>query len=277
MAVLVVGSVNLDYTFYTDSFLKPGETIVGNTFKTFHGGKGANQAIAASRLNDKVAFIGAIGSESDNTSVIENFNQHNVECKKLYKKPGATGSAFINVVAGENAIAVIPGANELLTVNDIDVVEECIKKFDTVVVQLEIPGEVVERVLEIATKSRATVILDPAPSTNCTQKMLDLATFIKPNEHEYEDLKSRFRIEEEKCIVTYGEQGIEFYHDGEKQKIASKSVEVVDTTGAGDVFNGVFAAMYDKTHNIKKSLDYAIKYSAIAVTKNGAQIDFLED
>ncbi len=274
MAVLVIGSANIDYTINSDTFLKAGETIFGNSLETFYGGKGANQAYAAAKISDDVAFIGAVGNDEVGREVIANFTTNNVECSHIEIKDNKTGSAFINVVDGENAIIVFSGANHDLSIEDIARHSEYIKTFTTIVMQLEISFEVVEYVMEIAKSVDSTIILDPAPSTSCTQKMLDLATFIKPNEYEYKDIKSRFNVDESKCIVTYGKKGVEYFSEGKKHYLNTMEVEAIDTTGAGDVFNGVFSAVYDSTKDIHKSIEEASKASAKSVTQKGAQVDF---
>ena len=276
--IVVVGSINADLVFEADKRPNPGETLIGKDFKTVPGGKGANQAIAASRLGAKVAMMGCLGEDQNGIFLEENLKVNNVETKFIKKVKGVpSGVAGITLAEGDNSIIVVPGANYEVDKTYIDKNKEVIKSAKIVLLQLEIPIEVVEYVIDICSKNRVKTILNPAPIQTLKEDTLEKLDYLTPNEHEFEILYGSKREEEmlkkhkNKLIITKGSEGVSF-SDGDKViNVPSNKVEVVDTTGAGDTFNGSFAYSLVKGMSIKESIEFANKAAAISVTKFGAQ------
>jgi ribokinase len=276
--IVVVGSINADLVFEADKRPNPGETLIGKDFKTVPGGKGANQAIAASRLGAKVAMMGCLGEDQNGIFLEENLKVNNVETKFIKKVKGVpSGVAGITLAEGDNSIIVVPGANYEVDKTYIDKNIEVIKSAKIVLLQLEIPIEVVEYVIDICSKNRVKTILNPAPIQTLKEDTLEKLDYLTPNEHEFDILYGSKREEEmlkkhkNKLIITKGSEGVSF-SDGDKViNVPSNKVEVVDTTGAGDTFNGSFAYSLVKGMSIKESIEFANKAAAISVTKFGAQ------
>lgn len=276
--IVVVGSINADLVFEADRRPNSGETLIGKDFKTVPGGKGANQAIAASRLGAKVAMMGCLGEDQNGIFLEENLKVNKVETKFIKKVKGVpSGVAGITLAEGDNSIIVVPGANYEVDKTYIDKNIEVIKSAKIVLLQLEIPIEVVEYVIDICSKNKVKTILNPAPIQKLKEDTLEKLDYLTPNEHEFEILYGSKREEEmlkkhkNKLIITKGSEGVSF-SDGDKViNITSNKVKVVDTTGAGDTFNGAFAYSLVKGMNIKESIEFANKAAAISVTKFGAQ------
>jgi ribokinase len=276
--IVVVGSINADLVFEADKRPNPGETLIGKDFKTVPGGKGANQAIAASRLGAKVAMMGCLGEDQNGIFLEENLKVNKVETKFIKKVKGVpSGVAGITLAESDNSIIVVPGANYEVDKTYIDKNKEVIKSAKIVLLQLEIPIEVVEYVIDICSKNKVKTILNPAPIQKLKEDTLEKLDYLTPNEHEFEILYGSKREEEmlkkhkNKLIITKGSEGVSF-SDGDKViNITSNKVKVVDTTGAGDTFNGAFAYSLVKGMNIKESIEFANKAAAISVTKFGAQ------
>jgi ribokinase len=276
--IVVVGSINADLVFEADRRPNSGETLIGKDFKTVPGGKGANQAIAASRLGAKVAMMGCLGEDQNGIFLEENLKVNKVETKFIKKVKGIpSGVAGITLAEGDNSIIVVPGANYEVDKTYIDKNIEVIKSAKIVLLQLEIPIEVVEYVIDICSKNKVKTILNPAPIQKLKEDTLEKLDYLTPNEHEFEILYGSKREEEmlkkhkNKLIITKGSEGVSF-SDGDKViNIPSNKVEVVDTTGAGDTFNGSFAYSLVKGMSIKESIEFANKAAAISVTKFGAQ------
>jgi ribokinase len=276
--IVVVGSINADLVFEADKRPNPGETLIGKDFKTVPGGKGANQAIAASRLGAKVAMMGCLGEDQNGIFLEENLKANKVETKFIKKVKGVpSGVAGITLAEGDNSIIVVPGANYEVDKTYIDKNIEVIKSAKIVLLQLEIPIEVVEYVIDICSKNKVKTILNPAPIQKLKEDTLEKLDYLTPNEHEFEILYGSKREEEmlkkhkNKLIITKGSEGVSF-SDGDKViNVPSNKVEVVDTTGAGDTFNGAFAYSLVKGMSIKESIEFANKAAAISVTKFGAQ------
>jgi ribokinase len=276
--IVVVGSINADLVFEADKRPNPGETLIGKDFKTVPGGKGANQAIAASRLGAKVAMMGCLGEDQNGIFLEENLKVNKVETKFIKKVKGIpSGVAGITLAEGDNSIIVVPGANYEVDKTYIDKNIEVIKSAKIVLLQLEIPIEVVEYVIDICSKNRVKTILNPAPIQTLKEDTLEKLDYLTPNEHEFDILYGSKREEEmlkkhkNKLIITKGSEGVSF-SDGDKViNVPSNKVEVVDTTGAGDTFNGSFAYSLVKGMSIKESIEFANKAAAISVTKFGAQ------
>lgn len=276
--ILVIGSINADLVFDTERRPEPGETVLGNSFITVPGGKGANQAVAAARLGAKVGFIGCVGEDTNGKSMLENLRSQGVDTKGIRILEGvSTGVAGIILSQGENSIIVISGANHLLTKEIIDEKMELILASKLILLQLEIPVPTVEYVIDICSKNGIPVILNPAPAADIGMETINKASFITPNESELKLLFGDSLIDEllkqnpNKLILTQGKNGAS-YHDGERLvQVKGHPVKAVDTTGAGDTFNGALAVGIVEGMELKRAVDFANKAAAISVTKLGAQ------
>lgn len=276
--ILVVGSINADLVFQTSRRPEPGETVLGSSFITVPGGKGANQAVAAARLGAKVGFLGCVGDDANGRLMLENLQKQGVDTQGIKMLEGiSTGVAGIILSDGENSIIVIPGANHLVTKEIIDEQIQLISNSGMIVLQLEIPIETVEYVLEICSKQNIPVILNPAPAADISMDSILKATYITPNETELMHLFGNRDAEDiikeypNKLILTRGKKGAS-YHNGEKLiHVEGHPVKVVDTTGAGDTFNGALAAGIIEGKELKAAVEFANKAAAISVTKLGAQ------
>ncbi len=276
--ILVIGSINVDHIVVTNHLPKLGETVIGSQFKTVPGGKGANQAIAASRLGAKVDFIGCVGADANGDFLLNNFKKNNINIENIKILNNTTsGIASITVFNGQNSIIVIPGANNYVSRNTIDQNLDQIKNSKIVLLQLEIPIGIVEYIIDICYKNKIPVILNPAPATKLTKNIIEKVTYLTPNEHEaeyifktnnYHQLVSTYP---NKLIITLGEEGA-IYNDGNKTHlIPAYDVQVVDTTGAGDTFNGALAYSIINNKDIFESIKFANQASALKIKKMGAQ------
>ncbi|MGM0876471.1 MAG: ribokinase [Bacillota bacterium] len=274
--ITVIGSINMDLVTKTNTIPKVGETVKGEHFFTIPGGKGANQAVAAARLGAEVTLVGCLGDDAFGGELKQHLKDQGVFVDNLLTVPSiSTGVASITLSDGDNSIIVIPGANHFLTPEVVKYHENLIAKSDVVLLQLEIPLESVIEAVELAKKHEVPVILNPAPIQKLPKTIVLQADYITPNEHEQEMLLSTFSVEElsqvkEKCIVTKGSKGVMLYQNGE-QLIPSYKVSAVDTTGAGDAFNGALAVSLSKGASLKEACQFANAVAAISVTKLGAQ------
>ncbi|WP_085992233.1 ribokinase [Oceanobacillus senegalensis] len=274
--ITVIGSINMDLV--TEAYKRPkaGETILGKKFSTIPGGKGANQAVAAARLGGKVTMIGCVGEDLFGKELLIRLEAEGVMTDHVRSVPSSkTGTAAITLAEGDNSIIVVPGANNELTEEMIVQNEEVIADSDVVIVQLEIPLPTVVKAATIAHHHGVKVILNPAPIQKLPDKLIDLAYVITPNEHEYKVLIKNYSGDlsklERKLIITKGGDGTVFYDKGKQVHLPSYHVDVVDTTGAGDSFNGGLAVQLAKGLSLKESCRYANAVGALSVMKLGAQ------
>lgn len=285
--IIVIGSINIDLVVYTPRHPVPGETILGNHFETFPGGKGANQAIAAARLGGNVQLVGRIGIDNFGQLLLSNLKHNQVNTNTVVKVDQPTGTALITVdQKGQNSIIVVPGANASLTKQDIEDLKDVIKEAKIVVLQLEIPLEVVIHAIDIAYQAGVTILLNPAPATQIPIETLRKATFIIPNESELAILSGKeinsfsdcrqaantlFKAGCEQIILTRGEHGA-YYLTQDNQIFAPPfKVPVMDTTAAGDAFIGGLAVALANEVDLRSALLQASAAGALAVTKAGAQ------
>ena len=286
--IAVVGSSNTDMVIKTSKLPIPGETILGGEFFMNAGGKGANQAVAASRLGGKVSFIAKTGDDLFGKQARVLFENENINIDYLVTDPNhPSGVALITVDAkGENCIAVAPGANSYLLNNDIDQAREEILRSDIILMQLEIPLETVEYVANIAFDAGRKVILNPAPALQITDELLAKLYMITPNETEAELISGIPVYDKDSAIlaarnlydrgvkvviITLGSKGALLFTGKEAKLISSPKVEAVDTTAAGDVFNGAIAVAISEGVELEKAVEFACKAAAISVTRMGAQ------
>jgi ribokinase len=286
--ILIVGSTNTDMVVKTKRFPKDGETVFGGTFLMNPGGKGANQAVSAARLGANVTFITKVGNDVFGTQTIENLKKENIDISYIKIDPNtASGVALITVnESGENNIVVASGANKYLLPPDLDDIDKAILLSDVIVLQLEIPMETVEYVAEKAKKYGKKVILNPAPATKLSDKLLDGLYLITPNQSEAELLigveitdedplrrsADLLRLKGVKNVIfTLGEKGVYFSNVMSSQSFDPPRVKVIDTTAAGDIFNGALATAIANGMEWQEAIPFAMNAASISVTRMGAQ------
>lgn len=275
--VLVIGSINKDLVINAPRFPKEGETILGNSFYTNNGGKGANQSAAIAKLGGDISILGAIGDDNFGKDLSHSLLSNKVNIDNLIIKENAsTGIALITVIeSGANNIIVAQGANALITKEDIK--EELINKYDIIVMQLEIPLEIAKYSAKISKKLNKTVILNPSPAVRLDKEFLSYIDILIPNETEIDiigGIDYVFECGVKNIILTLGKNGCELITK-ENNKIERKTfnaynVEVVDTTAAGDSFLGGIARMLAENKTIEEAIIFAIKVANITVTRKGA-------
>ena len=276
----------MDLVVETDRYPQKGETIIGGKFEQIPGGKGANQALAAAKLGEKVEFISACGDDSFASKLKSSLKAGGAKIDNIFEINGvSTGVAVITVEKdGDNRIIVSPGANYKLDLDKIKEVKRQIIEAEVILLQLEIPITSIEKIVEIAAVNNTKVILDPAPAQKLSDDILREIDYLLPNEGELERLMgdNRFKSREEKVnfllkkgvkniIVTEGKKGVNFYSKDKSLHLKSLKVDAVDTTAAGDVFAGAFAAKLISDDDVKKALEFAVAAAAYSVTKKGAQ------
>lgn len=275
--IIVIGSINMDLVTSSTVFPKPGETVNGTSFLTIPGGKGANQAVAAARLGADVSLLGCVGDDLFGKELVEHLIEQRVSILDVEPVTHTeTGIASITLAEGDNSIIVVPGANYHVTPELVAKYEDRIAACDTMLLQLEIPMESVEMAVKLGRKHGLTIILNPAPIAKLSKEMLIDIDYITPNEHEVVELLEGLIEEQknkikEKLIITKGAKGITYYRNGNEHHIESYPVEVVDTTGAGDSFNGALAVALTAGKPLEEACQFANAVGALAVTKLGAQ------
>lgn len=272
--VTVVGSINMDLTVTTKKIPDKGETILGESFSTLPGGKGANQAVAAARLGAKVNMIGAVGDDAFGKSLLDNLKDEGINTQGISReKSASSGIATILVSDNDNRIIVAPGANYHVTSSLVALQKELILQSDVVLLQLEIPIETVEFTTRLCEEKNIPVIINPAPYQDLPMSVIEMASYLTPNELEAEEMLRINKLDsiKEKLIITKGSNGVGLYPNGQEVVIPSFAVEVEDTTGAGDTFNGAFAVKIGRGASIEEAIRYANAAAALSVTKFGAQ------
>ena len=286
--IYIIGSSNTDMVIKSNSIPKPGETIIGGDFYSFQGGKGANQAVAASKLGGKVMFICKVGDDSLGNKSIKEYESHGINTEYIcVEKDEHTGVALIMVdKEGENLISVASGANSKLKIKDIAFIEKKLKPNDLVLIQLEIPLEVVEFIISLCYRLRIKLILNPAPFQKIDDDYLKCIHTITPNMIEAESLTGikvfdidSSRVAAHKLIdkgiknvfITMGNKGVFYITEDREGHILPKKVKAIDSTAAGDTFNGALAAALSFGMKIYDSVEFANSAASISVTKMGAQ------
>jgi ribokinase len=288
MNIVIAGSSNTDMIVKTERIPKPGETVIGGTFSMAAGGKGANQAVASARAGGKVTFIARVGSDLFGSQAVKGFRADGIRVTHIVRdRKAASGVALIFVdAAGENSIAVASGANAALSPTDVRKAKAVISSADVLLMQLETPIETVETAADIAVKRKVPVILNPAPAQPLPETLLKKISILTPNEHEAElltgipvqngeDAAAAAEALTAKgvgmVIITLGPKGAYVHSDSFKGLIPGFQVTAVDTTAAGDVFNGAFAVAFAEKRPLAEAVRFANAAAALSVTKMGAQ------
>jgi ribokinase len=285
--VVVVGSINMDLVATADHIPAPGETILGTGFETHPGGKGANQAVAAARLGVPVQMIGQLGSDDIGKQLRAGLQSAGVDTAAVGTVPGSSGVALITVSAkGENSIVVASGANFQVTPAYLDQHADRIRSAGIVLSQLEIPLESVLHLAQLCADARVPLMLDPAPAQKLPDSLFKQVTWFTPNESEasfYLGRKVEHGAEESAArellakgvrgvILKLGDRGSYFAQaSGNEVQINPFSVTAADSTGAGDAFNGAFAAALMLGQSRLEAAMFASAASAVSVTRIGAQ------
>ncbi|MGB8012118.1 MAG: ribokinase [Terriglobales bacterium] len=288
--IVVVGSINLDLVASSSRIPLAGETVAGSTFRTFPGGKGANQAVAAARLGAAVTILGKLGNDALGVELRDSLENAGVETGPVENVADSSGVALINTDAkGENAITVVPGANAYLSPADIDANGELLRRAGIVLTQLEVPIETVECLARFTRQERVPLMLDPAPARPLLPTLLSCVDWLTPNETETCVLLGRAQrnlspseLEDaanallqlgcKNVILKLGGRGCYLaLADGTRRAVPAHTVVAVDTTAAGDAFNGAFAVGLLAGKDPVKSAEWACAVAAFSVTRHGAQ------
>ena len=287
--ISVLGIFVADISFSGNKIPSVGETILGDSYNIGPGGKGCNQAIAISRLGGKVSFISKLGKDNYGDLALKTLKENNINVSTIIQSADLqTGVAGIMLEkkTGKNAINVITGAPSTLNISEINKYINTIKKSKIFLTQLEIPKEVILHCLKIAKENNVITILNPAPAADISKEFFSNIDYFTPNETEAEfytgiKITNEKRAKEasikllnfglKKVIITLGEKGL-FYSDG-KEDIFIKALplkKVIDTTGAGDAFNGGLAYALSQNKSIKESLNLANEVAGLSTLKVGA-------
>lgn len=286
-SILVIGSSNTDMVLRLGELPLAGQTILGSEFQTFGGGKGANQAVAARRAGGDVCFVAAVGNDDFGRNAIASYRAEGINTDKIEMIDGtASGVALIFVSdAGENCIGVAPGANGSLTAAALHANESLFENASVVLVQLEIPMPTVTAAIELAAKHGTRCILNPAPAAPLADSAIKTLFCITPNENEAEALTGIAVVDTdsaklaanklldlgvENVVITLGKNGAILCNAHACYHHPAESVDVVDTTGAGDTFNGVFAAMIANGSSLEDALRIAVEAASLSVQTAGA-------
>ncbi|HDZ41353.1 MAG TPA: ribokinase [Bacteroidetes bacterium] len=284
--IVVLGSANIDHIAKVKHIPVPGETVGDGVYSKAFGGKGFNQAVAATKASGDVTFLTSVGDDDDGRQIINTIRNDGANTDYvLYKKGSRTGAAFIFVEeSGENSIVVSPGANKELTCGEIDSYSELIAQADFLVMQIEIPIECVEAAADIAHKNNTFLLLNPAPACKLSGDLISKVDLLVVNETESEIItgipfdsagKDRMAAELIKMgarsvIITLGDKGA-FYNNGkDSEEFSAFKVNAVDTTAAGDTFCGSLIAFLADNMSVSESITMACAASALSVQKLGA-------
>lgn len=289
--LVIVGSSNTDMVVCADRLPVSGETVLGEKFIMTAGGKGANQAVAAARLGADVTFVARLGRDMFGDKALAGFEAEGIHTDYIVRDADEVSGVALIVVdrRAENIIAVAPGANGRLSPADVRAAEAAIQNADCLLLQLEIPLATVHVAIELAHRYNVQVLLNPAPATVLPADVLRLVDVLTPNESEAAHLAgcSEYIATEvlprlqargpSSVIVTLGSRGCDVLTDEQGQHVPSFPVEAVDTTGAGDCFNGALAVALARGLKLAEAARYANAAAALAVTRFGAQASMPTD
>lgn len=285
--IIVIGSSNTDMVVRSERLPRPGESVIGGGFMMAGGGKGANQAVAVARMGHRVIFTAALGRDMFGDAAVSSYQRFGIDTSYIVRKDAPSGVALIMVdSAGQNSISVALGANNSLSTEDIRGVLEQVEKDDIVLLQLEVPMATVDAAVDIAAAKGARVVLNPAPAAVVSEQTLSKLYLITPNQTEAQTLTG-IEVKDEataslaaqvlcsrgvgRVVITMGNLGAYLYEEGRGEIIEARNVAAVDTTAAGDVYNGALCAALAEGKSLREALAFATKASAISVTRVGAQ------
>ena len=286
--VVVIGSSNTDMIIQVPRIPRPGETVIGERFSTAPGGKGANQAVAAARAGARVTFVARVGTDHFGDEAIKGYERDGIDVSYIMRDEEApSGIAQIFVARdGENSIAVALGANENLSPQDVLAARDAIERADILLLQLEMPMETVEQTLTLGRELGIPTILNPAPARRVDAHILSRVSILTPNESETTALTGmpvgdidsaakagRLLLDRgiQTVLITLGANGVLVAMKESMKHVPAFKVEAVDTTAAGDVFNGVLAVALGEGKSLHEAVQFASAASALSVTKLGAQ------
>lgn len=287
MSVVAFGSINMDLVCRVDRLPLPGETIPGGAFFSVPGGKGANQAAACARLGAEVRMVGRVGDDAFGSTLLAGLSGLGVDVRSVIPTPGPSGVALILVAdSGENSIVVVPGANGRVGAADLDRLDEALAGAQTLLLQLEVPLQAVVEAARRAHAHGVRVILDPAPAYPLTEELYRLVDVLTPNEVEcsalvgfpvhdlpFAEHAANVLVERgvRQVVIKLGARGA-YLHDGKGgELVPGFPVDALDTTAAGDAFNGALAVALGSGRSLREAVRFANAAGAISATRQGAQ------
>lgn len=280
MKISVVGSINMDMTVKAERIPLKGETLKGEDLKYIPGGKGANQAVAMAKLGADVEMFGCVGNDSAGKELVQNLKDMGVKTDNIRAVDGVpTGIALITVGENDNTIIVVAGANDCVDKAYVDSIKEELLQSEVVVLQHEIPQETNEYVIRLCHENNVKVVLNPGPARPVKKEIVDLVTYLTPNEHEAkiifgEEIPTEELLQKypEKLLITQGAKGVSMcLAEGKVLLVPARRAEVVDTTGAGDTLNGAFTVQIAKGESVKDALRFGNIAASLSTEKFGAQ------
>lgn len=278
MKITVIGSISTDIVVEATVAPAVGETIQGDKLSFSFGGKGANQAVAVARLGVETEMIGSVGNDVFGNQLIENLENNSIKTENVKQVDQSSGTAIIQLIQGDNSIIYIPGANNELTVKDIENAKSTLQESQLVIIQNEVKAEVVQNTIDLCMELNTPLLYNPAPARQLSENYIKKVTYLTPNETEFKVLFPNQKMEDvlakypNKLVVTLGDKGAAYHNGVEVKMVPSFKVDkVIDTTGAGDCFNGAFAVATVKGLTIDQAIKFANLASSIAIQRFGAQ------
>lgn len=278
--IVIVGSISMDLVMKTNRIAQEGETVFGDSFAMVPGGKGANQAVAVGRLaaqKDQINMLGAVGEDSFGHLLLQNLADNGLNVDLVGTVPSSSGIAQITIFNHDNRIIYCPGANGEVDTTLWEKEWDLLEAADLVILQNEIPHQANLGIAQFCHDKGIKVLYNPAPARETDKEMLDLVTYFTPNQHEVQELfpdKELDTILEaypNRLIVTLGTKGSTYFDGQVIQLIPAIKTEAIDTTGAGDTFNGAFGFAVSKGLDMRESLKFATLASHLSVQQFGAQ------
>ncbi|MCB2831454.1 ribokinase [Streptococcus dysgalactiae] len=278
--IVIVGSISMDLVMKTNRIAQEGETVFGDSFAMVPGGKGANQAVAVGRLasqKDQINMLGAVGEDSFGPLLLQNLADNSLNVDFVGTVPSSSGIAQITIFNHDNRIIYCPGANGEVDTTLWEKEWDVLEAADLVILQNEIPHQANLAIAQFCHDKGIKVLYNPAPARETDKEMLDLVTYFTPNQHEVQELfpdKELDTILEaypNRLIVTLGTKGTTYFDGQVIQLIPAIKTEAIDTTGAGDTFNGAFGFAVSKGLDMRESLTFATLASHLSVQQFGAQ------
>lgn len=283
--IVTVGSINMDLVSVSDRIPRPGETVIGRTFHANSGGKGANQAVAVARLGYPSILLGMVGEDALGYELLETLKGYGVDTSQVGVAAGSSGTATIVVdAAGENAIVVTPGSNQQVTPAFLESRMETLRSAGMVLAQLEIPLETIAWLADCCATLNIPLMLDPAPAARLPDAVLQKISWFTPNQteaifyaggnfSEEETLKRLFAMGLQQVVLKQGAEGaLLAWANGRRERVPALPVHPVDTTAAGDAFNGAFSVALMRGQPEPDGARFAAAAAAVSVQRTGAQI-----